>query len=150
VNVYRFGGGSGDWTSRRIGPDGLRYRTHASTKTIVGPHVRRSLSPRCPVPDSFLPNNAYRIGVSRLPTSLPRSTCCVRSALIAEPPAAAAKSTTVTANPPARATKAEATPPLDRLYGASVRLVDLEQLEPQLRERLDALGPAPRASSSTS
>ena len=31
------------------------------------------------------------------------------------------------------------------LSSASVRLVDLEQLERTLRERLDALGPAPRA-----
>ena len=31
------------------------------------------------------------------------------------------------------------------LSGTSVRLVDLEQLERVLRERLDALGPAPRA-----
>ena len=29
--------------------------------------------------------------------------------------------------------------------GASVRSVDLEQIERRLRERLDALGPAPRA-----
>ncbi len=35
--------------------------------------------------------------------------------------------------------------PLRSCSGASVRPVDLEQLERRLRERLDALGPAPRA-----